>query len=258
MQSQTLAGEATSSTRQSSAGQPIRQLDSIMESLASYATPVLREIAARRPNSRPGRARRGSGGQRAADTTEAYGRTAGDQGTRSGREQRRDTFRDGQPPYEPVDQTRRSRSQVLPPTRERQRASDGRGLDMDEAGEASETRLERAIRKCAPKLGWTRPPGCPRVRSRTRDPRPQLRPSPSGPTEGSQSATMPNGRPRRHTIEATLRSTESIRSRPISKRLLTPRRCTRAAAGSLGTHGGVTGRFHPANSRGGARLRRPR
>jgi hypothetical protein len=102
------------------AGQPIRQLDTIMESLASYATPVLREIAAKAAElaAKAGEAA-GPMAQRAADKTEAVGERVAVKGREVAAEMRRDTAvgksGTGNPPYEPVDQTAAEQESGLPP-----------------------------------------------------------------------------------------------------------------------------------------------
>jgi hypothetical protein len=102
------------------AGQPVRQLDSIIENLASYAAPVLREIAAKAAElaARAGEAA-GPVAQRAADKTEA----ASDRLATKSREVAADLRRDtavgksgtGDPPFEPVEQTPPEQEAGLPP-----------------------------------------------------------------------------------------------------------------------------------------------
>jgi hypothetical protein len=102
------------------AGQPVRQLDSIMESLASYATPVLREIAAKAAElaARAGEAA-GPVAQRAADKTEAVGERLATKGREVAADLRRDTAvgksETGDPPFEPVEQTPAEQESGLPP-----------------------------------------------------------------------------------------------------------------------------------------------
>jgi|SRR5690349_364286 len=102
------------------AGQPIRQLDTIMESLASYATPVLREIAAKAAElaAKAGEAA-GPVAQRAANKTEAMGERLATKGREVAADMRRDTAvgksGTGTPPYEPVDQTPAEQDSGLPP-----------------------------------------------------------------------------------------------------------------------------------------------
>jgi hypothetical protein len=102
------------------AGQPIRQLDTIIESLASYATPVLREIAAKAAElaARAGEAA-GPMAQRAADKTEAVGERVAVKGREVAADMRRETAvgksETGNPPYEPVDQTPAEEESGLPP-----------------------------------------------------------------------------------------------------------------------------------------------
>jgi hypothetical protein len=83
---------------------PIRQLDSIIDSLTTYATPVLREIAAKAAElaAMAGEAA-GPVAQRATDRTEVAGDTAV---AKSG---------SGVPPFEPVDQTPAEQEAGLPP-----------------------------------------------------------------------------------------------------------------------------------------------
>jgi hypothetical protein len=100
--------------------QPIRQLDTIMESLANYATPVLREIAAKAAElaARAGEAA-GPMAQRAADKTEAVGERVAAKGREVAADIRRETAvgksETGNPPYEPVDQTPAEEESGLPP-----------------------------------------------------------------------------------------------------------------------------------------------
>ena len=100
---------------------PIRQLDSIIESLTSYATPVLREIAAKAAElaARAGEAA-GPVAQRAADKSEAVG----DRLATKGREVAADLrggdtavakSGTGVPPLEPVDPTPAEQEAGLPP-----------------------------------------------------------------------------------------------------------------------------------------------
>lgn len=100
--------------------QPVRQLDSIMDSLANYATPVVREIAAKAAElaARAGEAA-GPVAQRAADTTEAVGERLATKGREVAADLRRDTAvgksGTGIPPLEPVDQTPAEQEAGLPP-----------------------------------------------------------------------------------------------------------------------------------------------
>jgi len=100
---------------------PIRQLDSIIESLTSYATPVLREIAAKAAElaARAGEAA-GPVAQRAADKTEAVGERLATKGREVAADLRGgDTAvaksGTGVPPLEPVDQTPAEQEAGLPP-----------------------------------------------------------------------------------------------------------------------------------------------
>ena len=102
------------------ATQPVRQLDSIMDSLASYATPVVREIAAKAAElaARAGEAA-GPVAQRAADRTEAVGERLATKGHEVAADLRRETAvgksGTGIPPLEPVDQTPAEHEAGLPP-----------------------------------------------------------------------------------------------------------------------------------------------
>jgi len=99
---------------------PVRQLDSIIESLTTYATPVLREIAAKAAElaARAGEAA-GPVAQRAADKTEAAGERLATKGREVAADLRRDTAvgksATGDPPFEPVDQTPAEHESGLPP-----------------------------------------------------------------------------------------------------------------------------------------------
>ena len=98
----------------------IRQLDSIIENLASYATPVLREIAARAADlaAKAGEAA-GPMAQRAADRTEAAGGRLSVKSRELASDLRRDTAvaksGTGAPPLEPVEQTAAEQEAGLPP-----------------------------------------------------------------------------------------------------------------------------------------------
>lgn len=102
------------------AAQPVRQLDSIMDSLASYATPVVREIAAKAAElaARAGEAA-GPVAQRAADRTDAIGERLATKGREVAADLRRDTAvgksGTGIPPLGPVDQTPAEHEAGLPP-----------------------------------------------------------------------------------------------------------------------------------------------
>jgi hypothetical protein len=104
-----------------SAAEPaIRQLDSIMENLASYATPVLREIAARAAElaAKAGEAA-GPMAHKAAEKTEAVGGRLATKGREVASDLRRETAvagsGDGNAPFEPVDQTPAEQEAGLPP-----------------------------------------------------------------------------------------------------------------------------------------------
>jgi hypothetical protein len=98
----------------------IRQLDSIMENLASYATPVLREIAARAAElaARAGEAA-GPIAHKAAEKTEAVGGRLATKGREVASDLRRETAvagsGDGTAPFEPVAQTPNEEAAGLPP-----------------------------------------------------------------------------------------------------------------------------------------------
>jgi hypothetical protein len=111
----------TGSAPRTSASEPaIRQLDTIIENLASYATPVLREIAARAADlaAKAGEAA-GPMAQRAADKTEAAGGRLASKGREVASDLRRDTAvaksGTGTPPLEPVEQTSAEEEAGLPP-----------------------------------------------------------------------------------------------------------------------------------------------
>ena len=99
---------------------PVRQLDSIMESLASYATPVVREIAAKAAElaAKAGEAA-GPVAQRAADKTEQVGEKLATKSREVAADLRRDTAvgksGTGVPPFEPIDQTPAENEAGLPP-----------------------------------------------------------------------------------------------------------------------------------------------
>jgi hypothetical protein len=99
---------------------PVRQLDSIMQSLATYATPVLREIAAKAAElaAKAGEAA-GPVAQRAADKAESLGEGVAIKGREVAADLRRDTAvaksRNGAPPFEPVEQTPGEHESGLPP-----------------------------------------------------------------------------------------------------------------------------------------------
>ena len=104
-----------------SAGEPvIRQLDSIIDNLASYATPVLREIAARAAElaAKAGEAARPMA-QKAADKTEEVAGRLATKGREVASDLRRDTAvagsANGTPPLDPVQQTSAEEQAGLPP-----------------------------------------------------------------------------------------------------------------------------------------------
>jgi hypothetical protein len=103
-----------------SAEPAIRQLDSIIENLASYATPVLREIAARAAElaAKAGEAA-GPMAQKAAAKTEEVGGRLATRGREVASDLRRDTAvarsGDGNPPLPPVEQTPAEEEAGLPP-----------------------------------------------------------------------------------------------------------------------------------------------
>ena len=98
----------------------IRQLDSIIQNLATYATPVLREIAAKAADlaAKAGEAA-GPMAQRAADKTEAAGGRLSTRSRELASDLRRDTAvaksGTGTPPLEPVEQTPAEEEAGLPP-----------------------------------------------------------------------------------------------------------------------------------------------
>jgi hypothetical protein len=99
---------------------PLRQLDSIIESLATYATPVLRDIAAKAAElaARAGEAA-GPVAHRAADKAEAVGEGLATKSREVAADLRRDTAvgksATGDPPFDPVDQTPAEHEAGLPP-----------------------------------------------------------------------------------------------------------------------------------------------
>jgi hypothetical protein len=103
------------------AGEPaLRQLDTIIDNLASYATPVLREIAARAAElaARAGEAA-GPMAHKAADKTEDVGGRLATKSRGVASDLRRETAvagsPNGTPPLEPVEQTSEERQAGLPP-----------------------------------------------------------------------------------------------------------------------------------------------
>ncbi|MEA2629831.1 MAG: hypothetical protein QOE66_50 [Chloroflexota bacterium] len=108
------------STGPSGADPVIRQLDSIMENLAGYATPVLREIAARAADLAAKAAEAaGPMAHKAADRTEAVGGRLATKGREVASDLRRETAvagsGDGTAPFEPVAQTPTEEAAGLPP-----------------------------------------------------------------------------------------------------------------------------------------------
>lgn len=108
-----------------SAGQPaahpaIRQIDSIMENLATYAAPVLREIAARAAElaAKAGEAA-GPMARKAAEKTDEVGGRLATKGREVASDLRRETAvagsATGTPPLEPVEQTPAEEEAGLPP-----------------------------------------------------------------------------------------------------------------------------------------------
>ena len=98
----------------------VRQLDAILENLANYATPVLREIAAKAADlaARAGDAA-GPMAQGLADKTEAAGGRLSTKGRELASDLRRETAvaksGTGNPPLEPVEQTPAEEEAGLPP-----------------------------------------------------------------------------------------------------------------------------------------------
>ena len=98
----------------------IRQLDSIIANLTSYATPVLKEIAARAAElaAKAGEAA-GPMAQKAADKTEEVGGRLATKGREVASDLRRETSvagsDSGAPPLKPVEQTPAEEEAGLPP-----------------------------------------------------------------------------------------------------------------------------------------------
>ena len=116
-----LSSRAEGGAPTSSSGEPaIRQLDSIIENLANYATPVLKEIAARAAElaAKAGEAA-GPMAQRAADKTESVGGRLATKGREVASDLRRETAvaksGSGEPPFEPAEQTPAEQDAGLPP-----------------------------------------------------------------------------------------------------------------------------------------------
>ena len=99
---------------------PIRQLDTIIANLTSYATPVLKEIAARAAElaAKAGEAA-GPMAQKAADKTEEVGGRLATKGREVASDLRRETAvaasEGGTPPLKPVEQTPAEEEAGLPP-----------------------------------------------------------------------------------------------------------------------------------------------
>lgn len=98
---------------------PVRQLDTIIENLATYAAPVVREIAARAAElaAKAGQAA-GPIAQRAADKTEAVGGRVADKGREIATDLRRDTSdrsSAGQPSPASMNETPDPRPDLLDP-----------------------------------------------------------------------------------------------------------------------------------------------
>lgn len=108
------------SSAQSAAEPAIRQLDSIIENLASYAAPVLREIAARAAElaAKAGQAA-GPMAYKAAEKTGEVGGRLATKGREVASDLRRDTAvagsASGTAPLEPVEQTPAEEEAGLPP-----------------------------------------------------------------------------------------------------------------------------------------------
>ena len=115
-----VTGEAGSASRPPASEPAVRQLDAILENLANYATPVLREIAARAADlaAKAGDAA-GPMAQGLADKTEAAGGRLSTKGRELASDLRRETAvaksGTGNPPLEPVEQTSAEEEAGLPP-----------------------------------------------------------------------------------------------------------------------------------------------
>lgn len=115
-----VTGEAASAPRPPAPEPAVRQLDAILENLANYATPVLREIAARAADlaAKAGDAA-GPMAQGLADKTEAAGGRLSTKGRELASDLRRETAvaksGTGNPPLEPVGQTPAEEEAGLPP-----------------------------------------------------------------------------------------------------------------------------------------------
>jgi hypothetical protein len=115
-----VTGEAGSAPRPPASEPAVRQLDAILENLANYAAPVLREIAARAADlaAKAGDAA-GPMAQGLADKTEAAGGRLSTKGRELASDLRRETAvaksGTGNPPLEPVEQTTAEEEAGLPP-----------------------------------------------------------------------------------------------------------------------------------------------
>ena len=115
-----VAGEAGGAPRPPASEPVVRQLDAILENLANYATPVLREIAARAADlaAKAGDAA-GPMAQGLADKTESAGGRLSTKGRELASDLRRETAvaksGTGNPPLEPVGQTPEEDEAGLPP-----------------------------------------------------------------------------------------------------------------------------------------------
>ena len=115
-----VTGEPAGAPRTPASEPAVRQLDAILENLANYATPVLREIAARAADlaAKAGEAA-GPMAQGLADKTEAAGGRLSTKGRELASDLRRETAvaksGTGNPPLEPVEQTSAEEEAGLPP-----------------------------------------------------------------------------------------------------------------------------------------------
>ncbi len=113
-------GDAASAAGPSASEPAVRQLDAILANLANYATPVLREIAARAADlaAKAGEAA-GPMAQGLADKTEAAGGRLSTRSRELATDLRRDTAvaksGTGTPPLDPVEQTPAEEEAGLPP-----------------------------------------------------------------------------------------------------------------------------------------------
>jgi hypothetical protein len=115
-----VTGEPGGASRPPASEPAVRQLDAILENLANYATPVLREIAARAADlaAKAGDAA-GPMAQGLADKTEAAGGRLSTKGRELASDLRRETAvgksGTGNAPLEPVEQTSAEEEAGLPP-----------------------------------------------------------------------------------------------------------------------------------------------